>query len=535
VFNLPLRQAESALREGRLNEAFQLATRPDVREHRDGQRLTTRLSEEFLSRGHGHLEAGRLNEARSDCEYARKLSGNLNPIGELTSLIADAERLRTRGSRQKEQLINAARAELDQGDCSLGGQIVARLPDDDSSAGLIADTIDIRRDQIERAADRARTAIESGQLAESASALTDLRRLSAKHRELPGLVEKLTRSAENEVRTELSAGRLDRAAWLLARVGEFLNESAELAALAPVPGQASRIAGLLGTASYSEAAIELRRLNGILGDAKWLNEVLTNAEKAAALHLELQSTPFRLAGDSPDPRPRATATARGNHVRLRDGELRAEPYAENVHAARQEPRPPVQTDSGQQAWLLQVDGAGSTLLVTSPRVVFGSRKVDIPLRGFAAGAPVTIERSGGDYLIDTEEPIGAGSRQARRKLLGADESLNFGRRCRVRFRVPNPASTSAVLELNGPQLSRQDVRRIVLLDDALIAGPAKTSHVVATAVDTPCVVFHQDGEFFIRRGIASQRGQREVAQPIQPGESVTVAGARFTLNPITTI
>ena len=128
-----------------------------------------------------------------------------------------------------------------------------------------------------------------------------------------------------------------------------------------------------------------------------------------------------------------------------------------------------------------------------------------------------------------------GSRQARRKLLGADESLNFGRRCRVRFRVPNPASTSAVLELNGPQLSRQDVRRIVLLDDALIAGPAKTSHVVATAVDTPCVVFHQDGEFFIRRGIASQRGQREVAQPIQPGESVTVAGARFTLNPITTI
>lgn len=207
MFNLPLRQAETALREGRLNEAFQLATRPDVRELRDGQRLITRLSEEFLSRGHGHLEAGRLNEARNDCEYARKLSGNLDSIGELTSLITDAERTRTRGTRQKEQLISAARAELEQGECSLGGQIIARLPEDDSSVGLIAESIDIRRDQIERAAERARKAGESGQLGESASAVAELRRLSANHRELPGLIDQLTKSAESEVRAELSAWR----------------------------------------------------------------------------------------------------------------------------------------------------------------------------------------------------------------------------------------------------------------------------------------------------------------------------------------
>ena len=516
MFNLPLRQAETALREGRLNEAFQLATRPDVREHRDGQRLITRLSEEFLSRGRGHLEAGRLSEARNDCDYARRLSGNLDSIGELASQITEAERTRIRSTQQKEHLINAARIELDQGECSLGGQIIAKLPEDDSSAGLIADTIEIRRDQIERAAERARAAIESGPLAESVNAVADLRRLSTKHRELPRLVDQLTKSAETEVRAELAAGRLDRAEWLLTRLNEFLDESAELAALAPVPGQAKRIAKLLETASYSEATVELRRLSGILGEANWLNEVLTNAERAAVLHQELQSTPFRLAGGS-SLRPRVTTPARMNHAHHREGEA------------------PVQANIGPQAWLLQVDGAGSTLLVTSPRVVFGSRKVDIPLRGFTASAPVTIERSGGDYLIDTEEPADAGGRQSRRKLLSADESLNFGRRCRVRFRVPNPASTSAVLELNGPQLSRQDVRRIVLLDDALIAGPARTSHVVATAVDTPCVVFHLNGEFFIRRGVATQRGQREVAQPILPGESVTIAGARFTLNPITTL
>lgn len=124
---------------------------------------------------------------------------------------------------------------------------------------------------------------------------------------------------------------------------------------------------------------------------------------------------------------------------------------------------------------------------------------------------------------------------ARRKLLGADESLGFGRRCRLRFRLPNPASTSAVLELSGPQLQRQDVRRIVLLDDALIAGPARTSHVVVPSVDAPCVLLYQDGEFFIRRGIASQRGKRETALPIRPGESVELAGARFTLTSVSRI
>ena len=105
MFNLQLRQAETALREGRLNEAFQLATRPDVREHRDGQRLITRLTDEFLTRSKSHLEAGRLGEARSDCDYARRLAGNQEAIGELNSLITDAERIRNRGTREKEHLI----------------------------------------------------------------------------------------------------------------------------------------------------------------------------------------------------------------------------------------------------------------------------------------------------------------------------------------------------------------------------------------------------------------------------------------------
>ena len=531
MFNLQLRQAETALREGRLNEAFQLATRPDVREHRDGQRLITRLTDEFLTRSKNHLEAGRLGEARSDCDYARRLAGNQEAIGELNSLITDAEQIRNRGTREKEHLISAARAELAQGECSLGGRLVAKLSEDDSSAGVLADTIDIRRDQIERAAERARAAVASGQLGDAADAVSELRRFSSRHTELPGLVDQLTKAAETEVRAELIAGRLDRAEWLLGRLGEFLDTSAELATFAPIPTQAKQIAKLLESANYTDASIELRRLSGVLPEAKWLSDVLAKTEQAARLHQELLSTPFVVP-------PSGGFTRRVPQI------AHPQQRRQSRVAAMQIPEP---LDTGSpaeagttntmtdQAWLLQVDGAGSTLLVTSPRVMLGSRRVDIPLRGFSGTAPATIERTGGDYLIDSDADVEVGGRKAKRKLLSADESLGFGRRCRVRFRLPNPASTSAVLELNGPQLQRQDVRRIVLLDDALIAGPARTSHVVASTVETPCVLLHQDGEFFLRRGIASQRGKREAAQPIRPGESVELAGARFTLTPITKI
>ena len=329
------------------------------------------------------------------------------------------------------------------------------------------------------------------------------------------------------MRAELIAGRLDRAEWLLGRLGEFLDASAELATLAPIPTQANRIAKLLESANFAEASIELRRLSGVLPEAKWLGEVLAKTEQAAGLHQELLSTPFRLSGNMTAVRMRP-APAYERPSRPLPGHS---PVARNERSIGDN-----SSFSGtDQAWLLQVDGAGSTLLVTSPRVMLGSRKVDIPLRGFSGAAPATIERTGGDYLIDSDSDVEVGGRKAKRKLLSADESLGFGRRCRVRFRLPNPASTSAVLELNGPQLERQDVRRIVLLDDALIAGPAKTSHVVASSVETPCVLLHQDGEFFLRRGIVSQRGKREAAQPIRPGESVELAGARFTLTPITKI
>ena len=72
---LRIRQAECALADGRLDEAFEIAQADDVRGHRHGQRLIGRLARAMIRRGQENLAAGRFQPALLDCNRAEKLGG----------------------------------------------------------------------------------------------------------------------------------------------------------------------------------------------------------------------------------------------------------------------------------------------------------------------------------------------------------------------------------------------------------------------------------------------------------------------------
>ncbi len=78
---LRLKQAQYALTDGRLDEAFDLAQSDKVTAHQQGQKLLTDLAGRFTRRGRDHLDAGRTAEALADCEKAVKLAGNRNRSG----------------------------------------------------------------------------------------------------------------------------------------------------------------------------------------------------------------------------------------------------------------------------------------------------------------------------------------------------------------------------------------------------------------------------------------------------------------------
>ena len=64
MLTLRLKQAETALKDGRLDEAFDLLHSSEaLRQHRRGQSILTQLTQQLAERGRDHLTAGRLQEA----------------------------------------------------------------------------------------------------------------------------------------------------------------------------------------------------------------------------------------------------------------------------------------------------------------------------------------------------------------------------------------------------------------------------------------------------------------------------------------
>src|SRR6185503_3249335 len=132
VLILRIRQAECALSDGRLDEAFDLADRHDVRTHRRGQRLVGRLVRSLVERGRKHLDAGRLPDAAADSEKARRFGGLMPDVAELRDKIAAAMVTKHRGERRQARLVAAARQHLDNGNLSTGGKLLAAAAGEES-------------------------------------------------------------------------------------------------------------------------------------------------------------------------------------------------------------------------------------------------------------------------------------------------------------------------------------------------------------------------------------------------------------------
>jgi hypothetical protein len=526
VFQLKLRQAETAFKEGRLEEACQLAMTPEVHEHKAGKQLTTKLVNALIDRGRTHLENARHLEAQADCQLAQRIGGNQATLVELSSAVQDAIHQVESNKRRVNELVRAADHELNRGDVQLGQKVLDQVPSDDSKFVRLADRILVQKEQIEGALNRARQAVSSCQSSNQASsdvlitaisALLKLKKVSPDHEELTELIQQVVGPGCEEIERDIIDARLDRAERSLVLLQPFALNNSRIQELNKVIERASQIAGKLNSARFEDASFELKKLQTVVPKAKWVGQLADQTHKTAAQIRELQTTPFSLLDDM-------EATG-----------LFQVPSAERspVDQVMQ----PIAPATTHQRWLLQIDGVGSFLLVSSSHVSLGSslkaKTVDVPLSGFDAGSAV-ISRDGGDYTIQCASETRINGRKYARKLLVAGDQLEFGRRCRLRFGLPNAAATSAVLHLTGTKLPRPDIRHVILFDQSLVIG-GPNAHVDTADVDEPLVLFQDDGEFWIRKGIRRVRGVSDSRQQLAMNESIDVAGTRISLNEVSSL
>ena len=111
---------------------------------------------------------------------------------------------------------------------------------------------------------------------------------------------------------------------------------------------------------------------------------------------------------------------------------------------------------------------------------------------------VLIERMDGDYFVRSQTPIDVNGQSVGETMLRDGDRITLSPRCVIRFHLPNPASTTALLTISGARLNRPDIRQLVLMDRDILVGPYTNNHIRTDQVKDPVALFAQNGRLLCR-------------------------------------
>lgn len=153
-------------------------------------------------------------------------------------------------------------------------------------------------------------------------------------------------------------------------------------------------------------------------------------------------------------------------------------------------------------FVLQVDGVGSFIVFRDARVTVGpissSARPMLALMADPNLPVILIERMEGDYFVRSQTPVEVNGQAVTEKLLADGDRITLSPRCSIRFHLPNPASTTAVLTVTGARLSRPDIKQLILMDRDILIGPYANDHIRTEQLKEPVALFAQNGRLLCR-------------------------------------
>lgn len=498
---LRIRQAETALKDGRLDEAYELACTDEVRAHYRGQQLIGRLTRALIDRGRGHLTEARWQQALADCEKAGKLGGNLNEAAELRAAINEAMQADQREQHRRADALAAARQHLENGRLSMAEGLLDGMDHDAVKVAALREKAATARTRAEAALDRADAARGRQDWDAAMAALVEARQVHAANSRLDGLVASVSAEVVRYVRSSIHQGRLDVAGALVERLARLMGETIEISELRGVMAQCRQAADRIERGEFRRASEVLRRLSTVLPEATWLGPSLDALQQAAERLEQVRGGPLGLLMVATGTLPANPAAGAGAATMpIRPGRVGGAGLGETRVT------PPPGTAGGLPSqFLLQVDGVGGFLVVRGHRVTMGpvssSQRPDIGLMAEPDAPVITIERADEDYFLVAQRPVAVNDTPVARKLLVNGDRIAISPRCRMRFVRPNAASTSAMIELHGARLPRGDARRVIFMDRSVVLGPGTTAHVRIDQLPEP-VVLHLRDERLLCQGNA---------------------------------
>ena len=494
VLILRLKQAASAIADGRLDEAFDIVQSKNIREHRRGQKLIGRLARAFAKRGEDNLEAERIQLALADCNKAEKLAGNTADVAKLRSAICSEMEQRRLRSRHRSFKVAQARQHIQDGWISAGEEILKDTGDENGQAGIVLQQAAIERLHTSEAVTKAEKALLRNDLNAAIDFVLKTGATGSQNEQVVELISKLRSLAVRQIKENFDSGRLDLAHSVWQSVSPIADGCSEISELGSALSQCSRAAEYVAAGRPREAINLLRKVKLTCPSAQWLGTVTEQSQQAAELLDELAASPLGLditrRQDMEDRIQQTDNKSRGVNEVCRGQNARDSRAGRPRH------------ESLPSKFVLQIDGIGSFYVLRDASITVGpissSARPTVGLMVDPNLPAVTIERSEDDYFIRSSTPVRVNDATTTNKLLVDADRINLSPRCGMKFNIPNPASTTATLSLSSSRLGRADVRRIILMDRDILIGPTEGSHILADSLDETIALFTQNGRLLCR-------------------------------------
>ncbi len=513
-----LKAAEKALQGGRLDEAYRIATSPDLRGHKRAAAILSGLAEKLMERAREHFRADRFSEALMDLDRAEAGGLHLEQVAELRGHVHAVAAEEQRKDQARRQRVQDAAMRIESGSLAAGRRILEHASADDLPAQQLRGMVKQRSDEATELLGQIEHLIGQGQWPAAVARLRKAKALDAHHPEVTGMEATLCDRVIQHSREALAGGKLSRAADELACLGDLARESPVRKELAQALHTATEAARCLQANLFGEARRQLMSLERRVPEAAWVRETVELLRRLDDLRIAVAAGPLGEKPGTPVNRPVPRQELSGP-IRLED----------TVAVGLR----PTAMGGLPDRLLLLVDGGGSYLLIRGSRASLGraasDHLADIPMYCDLAERHAEITRIDDDYFLVSARDVEVAGKTTRHELLQDGDRVVLGRKGKFAFRVPSRQSLTAALDLSDTTKMPNDVRRVLLFHQHATIGNGPAAHIRVIRAGGNFVLYERGGSLWVRSK-SDGHGDRD-AKPLALGEPMEIGGIRMTLEP----
>ena len=296
-----LKAAESALKRGRYDEAFRLATEPDIRAHRRGAAVLGELTGRFLERARDHFKADRYAEALLDLTKAEAGGVRGQEIAELREQVRTVAEEELRKENSRRLRVEAARRRIEAGSLRAGQRLLDQASAGDPAAEELRRDLQNKQEIAAERLDEVEQLFGQGRFRDAAELLTRARKIDPRATRVVKLESRICDHLLRGARSSLQAGRVTRAVEELGMLGSLGQDHPERRELEEVIAQVARAGKALAGNRFEVVRQEVLRLAQVFPKGDWVSKVAKQVTQLDELLLALRAGPLGRYAESVQP------------------------------------------------------------------------------------------------------------------------------------------------------------------------------------------------------------------------------------------